>query len=97
MNCFRLSRLEALDHICHFSQSQSRNEHFGNKYLNETIFDRIQELAPTLSDSLSYCSWKAQRVECTDLFKPILTEHGLCFTFNALNSHEIYTEEYVLE
>lgn len=55
----------------------------------------IEEMAPTLGDTLRACRWKnkGDGNTCSDLFVPILTEEGLCFSFNALNWDEIYTDK----
>lgn len=68
---------------------------FDEKYANDSIYDIIQEIAPNLEDSMFACKWQDRFVPCSQLVVPILTENGLCFTFNAINSHEIYSDEYV--
>lgn len=34
-------------------------------------------------------------MQSKDLFIPMLTDNGVCYALNALNSNEIYTDEYV--
>lgn len=55
----------------------------------------IEEMAPVLSDTIRACRWKNYGDDntCSDLFTPVLTEEGLCFSFNNLNWDEIYTDK----
>lgn len=90
---FRLSRINALAHICDFFWLDE--QHFSDKYTNESIYDEIVDVAPSLNQTLLACVWLYQNVPCETLFAPLLGEEGLCFTFNSINSQEIYTDEFV--
>lgn len=91
MICFRYSRTEALIHICQF---QFPNDFtFGPKFVNESIYEVIKDIAPNLNDTLIECMWQYEYRHCSEFFAPVLTEVGACFTFNALNTHEIYTDQ----
>lgn len=43
---------------------------------------------------MSECIWLKYNINCARIFTPLLTEEGLCFAFNTLNSSDLYTEEY---
>lgn len=83
--------MEALIHLCVFYNPV--NEHFGHRFMNDSVYSLIEEMAPTCNETLSNCEWRGENHLCTNLFQPILTDRGICFTFNALNSHDIYSEE----
>lgn len=59
------------------------------------MYGIIQELAPT-NDTIDKCWWESKITDCWGLFKPVLTEEGVCYTYNSLNSHDIYTEQWVI-
>lgn len=86
--------MEAMMHICRFYFGD--NMHFENEFANESIYDIISTMALTMNDTLFNCVWKSKVESCSQFFSPVLTEDGLCFTFNALNSRDIYTDRYVL-
>lgn len=68
---------------------------YDEEFANASIFDVFAEMAPILNDTMRACLWKGDGDDdtCSNLFVPILTEEGLCFSFNALNSNETYTDE----
>lgn len=86
----RVARIEALIHLCRF---YAPNVHFSNWFTNASIYDLIQDMAPSFQHTLLYCMWQYKDDQCSTFFTEILTDEGLCFTFNALNSQDIYTNE----
>lgn len=85
--------MEALLHTCQF-RAWGFNR-FEKQFVNESIYDIIQDMAPSIDGTLKKCRWKSVNVPCSDLFEPIFTSQGLCFSFNALNSEEIFTDKCV--
>lgn len=83
--------MEALSHICEFDAVILNK--LEPSSLNESIYQLLYEMAPTLNETLATCMWQNQEISCADHFQPTFTEKGLCFTFNALNSREIYTNQ----
>lgn len=63
--------------------------HTGN-----SVYNIINDISPTFNDTMRLCKWRHKIDFCSAYFVPILTEEGVCFTFNALNSRDIYTEKY---
>lgn len=83
-----------MPHICEnlWKKFYDSNE----KFVPATVFNMFEDMAPTLNDTMRKCQWKGNgdNNTCSELFVPILTEEGICFSFNALNWNEIYTDEY---
>lgn len=87
-----MTRLNAMAHICPMLPHLAT---YKDNFTDETIYDTIQDIAPKIRQSVDRCHWQYRFKNCSELFVPVFTEDGLCFTFNALNSNEIYTDEYV--
>lgn len=81
--------MEAISQICDMPLTLGFN--FANKLTDRMVYDRIAQMALNRDETMLMCQWRNDPVAC-DTFKPILTEEGICFTFNALNSNEIYRD-----
>lgn len=64
---------------------------------DERFFQLVKRYAPTLQDTLQNCSWRRYQFNCSDLFNEVLTDDGICFSFNFLNASELYHEEFLHE
>lgn len=56
----------------------------------ESIYETITKLSPDKLSVIPFATFAGNIIH----FEPIFTEEGLCFTFNSLNSRDIYTDEY---
>lgn len=84
----RLTRMQALVHICEYLP---RRYEFYDNFTDDWIYDVIADIAPPHLETWFHCKWQEQYdPECS---VPVFTEEGLCFAFNGINSHEIYTDE----
>lgn len=88
-------RMEAVIQLC--DAHTVDNFKIGTAHTNGTLFDIIKDIAPTYNDTMFYCKWRNEDNFCDAFFRPILTEEGVCYTFNALNSRDIYKKEYVID
>lgn len=59
----------------------------------DELYDLIYDMAPTFEDTIKICWWLGKLVNCSDIVFPVMTEEGICFTYNSLNSYEIYSDK----
>lgn len=62
---------------------------------DEKFFASAKRVAPTLSNTLLKCSWRRRNYNCSDIFNEVLTDEGICFSFNYLNGSELYRESWI--
>lgn len=71
----------------HLSDAMKLEEQY-----TDDIIDKLREMAPTFNDTMFFCKFRNEFQPCHALFKEVMTEEGLCFTFNVLNSQELYRD-----
>lgn len=64
---------------------------------DEQFYRLAKRYAPALTDVLQECKWRRDPINCSDIFNEVLTDDGICFSFNLLNSSELYHEEFLHE
>ncbi|XP_018572878.2 pickpocket protein 28-like [Anoplophora glabripennis] len=60
------------------------------------LFDFIDEVSPKFSDMISECKFMGVEENCTELFFPIITDEGLCYTFNLLDRSQLLRDDVVI-
>ncbi|KAK4874086.1 hypothetical protein RN001_013446 [Aquatica leii] len=65
----------------------------GDKTIASDFIDAFTKVAPSFTDVLWQCKWLNENRTCSDLFTPVLTEEGICFTFNMLDREELFTDD----
>lgn len=58
----------------------------------ESIYETIKSIGPDPYSFIQFVTFIGNLMH----LQPIFTEEGLCYTFNALNSREIFTDEYAI-
>lgn len=84
---FRLSRLESLSHVCDPHLFQEPN--LTNSLSSLDPVSNLLDIAVPLEDFSLVCKWRNKLVDCSGNFKEIVTEEGVCFTFNSLHPLDI--------
>ncbi|XP_044759462.1 pickpocket protein 28-like isoform X2 [Coccinella septempunctata] len=53
---------------------------------------RFLTYCSTVNLSEAHCEWMGGKIKCKDVLTPILTEKGLCFSFNMYDVRDIYSD-----
>lgn len=90
---FRKNRLSAVLRMCSSSLRASLATDKVNMIAQDAIIEYIKKVTLTRDDIFTSCAWLGESFECNklDLF---LTESGVCFSFNMLNTRSIYKDMY---
>lgn len=81
--------MKTLAHVCPVLYEQLE---YRDGYMNESIFDVIRDVSIDVSESMVGCYNGISQTNCLNSFVDVITDDGLCHTYNALNSHQIYTD-----
>lgn len=84
------------EYLLHVCDPQLLN----NFNLNVSLLTNGSELVPHLRNiltdldySLMFCKWRDNYVDCSDIFNEIITDQGICFSFNMLHHQELFNGE----
>lgn len=59
----------------------------------QNLIESLRNVSPLFNRTITYCLYRGLNENCEDFFHEIVTEEGICYTFNALDGEEIYREE----
>lgn len=62
-------------------------------HVDNGIWQTIKEIALDQNETFVFCRIFDRKDDCEKLFRPVVTEAGLCYTFNSLNMNEMITNE----
>lgn len=66
---------------------------FSDEYADDSILTIATGMAPEQSKIFPFCGLFGKAIDCENIFFPIITEAGLCYTFNSLNIREMATNQ----
>lgn len=67
-------------------------DNFTDNFSDHRMLEIIRDMAPSFADTMFQCKFLDES-DCEKLFYPIITEEGLCYSFNALSLSEIATDK----
>lgn len=88
--------MNVANQFCYEGSGSIMFSRFSNKYLDaeeDDLWDTISDFAPPFNETLVDCKLFGEQIDCDKLFVARTSARGLCYTFNTLNSYEMYTNE----
>ncbi|CAG4955982.1 unnamed protein product [Parnassius apollo] len=77
--------------VCDDHLAPARGRKFSSG--NATV-ENLKQVSPNISEFFFGCKWKdIPKASCSDLFSPILTEDGICYTFNTMGAEQLFRME----
>lgn len=74
--------------ICYFNEDLTYEF---NETFSDNFFEVIDEIKPDFL--IRDCNFLQQKLDCETNLRPILTEDGVCYTYNMLNRDIIYKND----
>lgn len=69
---------------------------FNHRDYGKSVVDLVDEIAFHRDEVLENCVWADQPINNCKYFRPVITSEGLCYSFNTLNSREIFSNKYAI-
>ena len=55
----------------------------------------LKEMAVPFDEMLMFCKWRSGWTACEEIFTEIITEEGICYTFNILDGRELFRSDVI--
>lgn len=65
------------------------------KFPKDDIFQFLDAVQPNFFASISSCKYMGYDENCTELFSPVITDEGICYSFNLLDREQIFKKTVV--
>jgi acid-sensing ion channel, other len=89
----QMKSLEALAQVCSPQLFTMQNISFESGINHDEIIAQLKNISLRMLESTIFCQWNNVVYGCDHLLTEIITEEGVCYTFNVLNSSDFYKEE----
>uniref|UniRef100_A0A6P7FUN5 Pickpocket protein 28-like n=1 Tax=Diabrotica virgifera virgifera TaxID=50390 RepID=A0A6P7FUN5_DIAVI len=85
---------EKLKHLQYMSLLCAENKIYCHEIPNVTTIDEefYTFLAEGKTPFFDSCVWMGKDFDCNNIFRPIVTDEGLCYTFNMLEPKDIFND-----
>lgn len=85
-------KLEAVAQVCDL-HLLSNITSFDNVLESNDIISTLKQINVWQNDSLLLCNWGGDIQDCSEVVDEVITEEGVCYSFNILNSGELFKIE----
>lgn len=84
--------MEAVAQICdsHLTADFPFHNISGNA---SALIQSLLNLTPVFNETFLICKWRNTVEGCENYYRKVITEDGICYSFNALDIQELYRDE----
>lgn len=86
------ARFEAMLHVCDPELSYRIQLNDSKVSDGHDIVKILKEISFSIDDTMLFCKFRNALRDCTSLFNEIITDKGICYSFNMLNYNELFKE-----
>lgn len=79
--------------LCDFKDTRHVIKSFSDLYAARSMFRTMLEMEPDMNETFALCKLFGKRIDCKDIFFPILTDGGFCYAFNTVRMPDFLTDE----
>lgn len=63
------------------------------RYSLDEYVNSLQEIGPEFKETITECGWLGEKEDCNQMLTKVLTEEGICYTFNGLDKNEHFAKD----
>ncbi|XP_065161255.1 pickpocket protein 28-like [Atheta coriaria] len=89
LNAKERMELEHISMICK-PRKLLKSKKLKSMQVNESILNFFDEIAPGIANMTIKFVWMGEKIDYSAVFTPILTDTGICYTFNMLDRRELF-------
>lgn len=87
-------KLKALYQVCDFSDNDRLNLILNQSESRSDVLSTLDELTSPLVEMFDRCRYGSQKLsKCEKLFSKVITDEGICYTFNMLDASDLFEEK----
>lgn len=90
---FRLKIMKVISQICDEFAAKDVFKFFPDNFTDNSILSIFKSLTPKFNVTMFTCKLFDKWTTCEEFFVPIVTEEGICYTFNSFSVFEMITNE----
>ena len=85
--------MEALFQVC--DPNLIKNINISSKTSQREYIKLLKEMAVPFDDMFIDCVWSYDETKCSEIFTEVITEEGICYTFNMLDEKDIFRSKVI--
>lgn len=84
------ARFEAMLQVCNPTLTHKLQLNSSKVSDGQNLVNTLKEISYSIDDSMLLCKFRNKVTNCSLLFNEVITEKGVCYSFNMLNYHELF-------